>query len=285
MTSPTLIDFRVRPPRAATELDVVTLDPNIAPYQRLYDVEANEQLTDLDLFAEAERHGVQMVMQAEYESGASRGVNLRVAELARQYPDVVLGGIASVDPRDPNALDELRWAHGELGLRGWVFQPGFLHVLPIDPRCHPLYSYCEREGHPVTIHTGINFSRSGPIEFGRPTWIDQVACAYPDLVLVCNHGGWPWVMETIAVLWKHENVYADFGAIAPKYMAHPDGGWGPITHWMNTQLRQKVLLATDWPNIRYERLIAELPLLGLSPEAYSAYVRDNAAALIERVWG
>jgi len=155
----------------------------------------------------------------------------------------------------------------------------------MDPRCFPLYAYCEREGHPVTVHTGINFSRSGPIEYGRPTWVDQVACAFPKLVLVCNHGGWPWVMETIAVLWKHENVYADFGAVAPKYLAHPSSGWSPVVHWMNTQLRHKVLLATDWPNLRYERLVEELPLLELCEESYHAYVRGNAQALIDRVWG
>jgi hypothetical protein len=263
----------------------VSIDPEVAPYGRLYDLEDNERLGADELFAEVEAHDVGIVLQAEYESGDPCAVNNRVAELVARRPDRVLGGIATTDPRGPHALEELQRAHRDLGLRGWVFQPGFIQIMPTDRRCYPIYSYCEREGHPVTIHTGINFSRTGPIEYGRPTYIDQVACDFPELTLVCNHGGWPWVMETIAVLWKHERVYADFGAIAPKYMAHPSGGWGPIAHWMNTQLRRKVLLGTDWPNLHYERVLKELPLLELSDESYDAYVRGNALELIDRVWG
>jgi predicted TIM-barrel fold metal-dependent hydrolase len=280
-----MVDFRVRPPRLDSRGDEVAIDPEVAPYSRLYDIEDNERICADDLWAEATRHGVQVVLQAVYESGDARQINDRTAELVARRPDLVLGGIATADPRDPHALDELQRAHHDLGLRGWVFQPGFLHVKATDPRCYPLYAYCEREGHPVTVHTGINFSRTGPIEYGRPTYIDQVACTFPDLTLVCNHGGWPWVMETIAVLWKHENVYADFGAIAPKYMADPVGGWGPMTHWMNTQLKAKVLLGTDWPMLHYDRILEELPLLGLSEGSLSAYMHGNALRLIERVWG
>jgi len=280
-----IVDFRIRAPRLDERPREVTIDADIAPYARLYDLEENERLTAEDLFKEMEANQVKGIVQAEYEGGTSREVNLRVAELVARRPDLLLGGVASVDPRDPDALEELRWAHKELGLRGWVFQPGFLHVYPTDPRCFPLYALCEREGHPVTIHTGINFSRSGPIAYGRPTLIDQIACTFPNLVLVCNHGGWPWVMETIAVLWKHEHVYADFGAISPKYMADPRGGWGPIAHWMNTQIREKVLLGTDWPMLHYKPLLAELPLLQLREAAYDAYVRGNAERLIERIWG
>jgi predicted TIM-barrel fold metal-dependent hydrolase len=54
---------------------------------------------------------------------------------------------------------------------------------------------------------------------------------------------------------------------------------------MDRQLRSQVLLGTDWPMLRYARLVEELPLLELRPESYEAYVRGNAQRLIERVWG
>jgi predicted TIM-barrel fold metal-dependent hydrolase len=112
-----------------------------------------------------------------------------------------------------------------------------------------------------------------------------VACDFPDLVIVCNHGGWPWITESLAVAWKHSNVYLEFGAIAPKYMADPRGGWQPLPHWMRTQLRSKVLLGTDWPMLRYDRLLDELPLLELSSDAERAYTCENAQRIIESVWG
>jgi hypothetical protein len=53
---------------------------------------------------------------------------------------------------------------------------------------------------------------------------------------------------------------------------------------MRTQVKEKVLLATDWPMLRYERLEAELPLLELPEDAYEAYTRGNAELVIKRTW-
>ena len=45
-----------------------------------------------------------------------------------------------------------------------------------------------------------------------------------------------------------------------------------------------ILLGTDWPMLRYDRLVEELPLLELDDTAYEAYVRENATRIIKRVW-
>jgi predicted TIM-barrel fold metal-dependent hydrolase len=281
-----MIDFRIRPPaRDDDDADSFVLAGKMGQYDALYSMEARSNLTFEQLVAEMEAHGVRGIMQAEYEVGRSRDWNLRVADLVGRRPDLFLGGVASVDPREPDALQELEWAHDELGLRGMVIQPGFLELHATDPRCTPLYEFCREREVPVTVHTGVNFSSTGSIEYGRPIHVDQVACAFPGLVLVCNHGGWPWVMESLAVAWKHPTVFLEFGAIAPKYMAHPSGGWHPVTHWMDRQLRSQVLLGTDWPMLRYDRLVEELPLLELRPESHDAYVRSNAQRIIDRVWG
>jgi hypothetical protein len=36
--------------------------------------------------------------------------------------------------------------------------------------------------------------------------------------------------------------------------------------------------------LRYDRLVEELPLLGLRPASHDAYVRGNAQRIIDRVW-
>jgi predicted TIM-barrel fold metal-dependent hydrolase len=281
-----LIDFRIKPPVRDTDADPpVDLGAILDRYDEVYGMRERFNTPFEELAAEMEQFGVRGIMQAEFEeSGRSRYWNQRVAELVSRRPDLFVGGIAGVDPREPDALDELEWAHDELGLRGLVVQPGFLGLPATDARCYPLYAYCERRGVPVTIHTGINFTPHGPIELGRPLYVDRVACDFPNLVLVCNHGGWPWVTESLAVAWKHQNVYLEFGAIAPKYLADPRGGWQPLPHWMRTQLKDKILLGTDWPMLRYERLVNELPLLELPPDAHEAYTRGNATQVINGVW-
>lgn len=280
-----MIDFRIRPPlRDNDASERVTLAPKMARYDELYGMEARSNLTFEQLIAEMERFRVRGVMQAEYEAGVARDWNLRVAQLVERRPDLFIGGVASVDPADAGALQELEWAHDDLGLRGLVIQPGFLEIDITDPRCMRLYEFCRERAVPVTIHTGVNFSSTGSIAFGRPLEVDKVACAFPGLTIVCNHGGWPWILESLAVAWKHPTVFLEFGAVAPKYMAHPGGGWHPVTHWMDRQLRSQILLGTDWPMLRYQRLVDELPLLGLRPESEAAYVRGNAERIIERVW-
>jgi predicted TIM-barrel fold metal-dependent hydrolase len=282
-----MIDFRIKPPQRDSASDPeVELPPGMERYDGLYEMRERFNTPFDELVAEMEQFGVRGIIQAEYEtSGESRRWNDRVAELVGRRPDLFVGGIATVEPGQPDLIEELDRAHDELGLRGVVFQPGFLRVYPTDERCNAIYEYCARREVPVTLHTGVNFTLDGSIDYGRPIWVDRVACEYPDLVIVCNHGGWPWVNEAIAVAWKHRNVYLEFGAIAPKYMADPRGGWQPMPHWMRTQLRDQVLLGTDWPMLRYERLIEELPLLELGEEAEAAYTRDNAARVIEGSWG
>lgn len=281
-----VIDFRIKTPlRDDSSSPEVPLPPDMAIYGAVYGMRDRLNVTFEQLTADMERYGIRGVLQTEFEDGAGcRQLNERTAALLERRPDLFFGGIATVDPREPDALDELMHAHDVLGLRGLIFQPAFIEMKPNDPALYPLYEYCAERGVPVTIHTGVNFTETSPFDYGRPLWIDYVACSFPALTLVANHGGFPWVMESVACAWRHTNVLLEFGAIAPKYLAHPAGGYGPLPHWMRTQLREKVILGTDWPMLYHGRLLDELPLLELGEEALHAYTVGNAMRIINRVW-
>src|SRR5581483_387317 len=241
-------------------------------------------LTVDDWIADAKAHGVgPSVMQAEIEWLDCQELNDRLAEVVRRHPTEILCGFGCVDPRQPMAaVREVERAVRELGLRGIVFEPGFLGISPVDRRCYPVYAKCLELGVPVGLHTGINFSSHGPLEYERPVLVDRIACDFPELTLICHHGGWPWPHEAAAVAWKHKNVYLEFGAIAPRYQAPgAGGGWGDIAHLMDTVLRERVLFGTDWPMLRYERVLEELDLLGLRPASRAAYLGGNAERLLE----
>lgn len=280
--TPPFIDFRVRPVDDADTVDVTAADEG---YARVYKSKFASDRGLSTLVDDLENNNIVAVMQAEWEDDDPVRVNERVAQAISQHPDQLVAGVGTTDPRLPNALDILRHAHDDLGLKGWNFQPGFLKVAMTDPRCTELFEYCQQNGHPVTVHTGINFSPTGSINFGRPIGLCDIACAYPGLTIVANHGGWPWVTETLAIMWKHPNVYADFGAVAPKRMVGGLGGWEPVAHWMNTMVADQVLFASDWPMMRHDRLRAEVELLGLSDESFEKYTRLNAARLLDKLWG
>jgi predicted TIM-barrel fold metal-dependent hydrolase len=283
-----IIDFRVKlPTRDTREQPQPPVPEEYLHYDEVYEgFLQNLDCTVEDWLGEAERCGVDLgVMQAEVEWANPAELNDRLATVVRDNPDRVACGFGCVDPRDPMAaVEEVDRAILDHGLSGIVFEPGFLGLSPIDRRCYPVYARCAQLGVPVGLHTGINFSSHGPLEFERPVLIDRIACDFPQLTLICHHGGWPWPHEAAAVAWKHKNVYLEFGAIAPRYMAPgAGGGWGDIAHLMDTVLRERVLFGADWPMLRYERALEEVELLGLRPESRNAYLGGNAQRLLERI--
>lgn len=284
MTDQPAIDFRIKPPLRDDDSDAaVAIPEEYRRYDELYGYGELMNITVTELLEEMEANNVQGILQAEHEWGDDRDWNDRVAATVKAHPDRFLCGFASVDPRlAMDAVREIDRAYHELDLRGVVFQPGFLQISPTDPLCYPVYAKCVELSIPVGLHTGVNFSASGAIDYGRPLHVDKVACAFPELTIVCHHGGWPWPHEAIAVAWKHSNVYLEFGAIAPKYIAK-GGGWGDTARFMDTVLRSRVLFGTDWPMLRYSRALGEIEQLGLREASRSAYLRGNAQELLERI--
>jgi predicted TIM-barrel fold metal-dependent hydrolase len=284
---PKLIDFRIKPPvRDGAGDPEVTIPPEYMRYEEVYGFRERLNIPLPGLLEEMEVNGVgPSILQAEHEWGEDRFWNDRVAEIVQAHPNRFACGFASVDPRlGMDAVRELNRAHHELGLRGVVFEPGFLQIPPTDRRCYPIYAKCVELGLPVGLHTGINFSSHGTIANGRPLLVDQVACDFPELILICSHGGWPWPHEAAAVAWKHANVYLEFGAISPRYQAPgAGGGWGDIAHLMDTVLRDKILFGTDWPMLRYDRALSEIDSLGLRDESLEAYLHGNAERLLQRI--
>src|SRR5437773_8988918 len=99
-------------------------------------------MTVEDWIAEAEAFGVApSVMQAEVEWADPHELNDRLAAVVRAHPEHVACGFGCVDPRNVmEAVREVDRAILELGLRGVVFEPGFLGISPIDRRCYPVYA-------------------------------------------------------------------------------------------------------------------------------------------------
>lgn len=286
--SETIVDFRVKlPVRSSPDEPLPPVPEEYLHYDEVYDgFLRNLECTIDDWLAEAQAYGIgPSIMQTEIEWAEPAAQNDRLAALVEQYPDRLACGFACVDPRDVmGAVREVDRAILELGLSGIVFEPGFLGISPIDRRCYPVYARCAQLGVPVGLHTGINFSSHGPLEHERPVLIDRIACDFPELTLICHHGGWPWPHEAAAVAWKHKNVYLEFGAIAPRYMAAgAGGGWGDIAHLMDTVLRDQILFGTDWPMLRYDRALEEIDRLGLRPASRAAYLGGNALRLLERI--
>jgi len=196
-----------------------------------------------------------------------------VAEAVKQFPDRFYG-LAGIDPTEGMAgIRALEKAVQDFGFIGAHAYPHWFELAPDHARWYPFYSKCVELDIPILLQVGqsLVYEPRRPLQsVGRPITLDPVACHFPELKLVGIHIGIPWADEMIAMAWKHENVYVIADAHAPKYW--PES----FIRYIDSYGRHKVMFGTDFPVLSFQRYREEVDSLGLRPESYQAFLRDNA---------
>ena len=123
-----------------------------------------------------------------------REANAHLATLVRGHQDRLFG-FAVVNPLLPNAVDDLRHAVENLGLRGLKMVPS--GWFPYDDCAHRIYEQALALDLPILFHSGIFVDgRSG--RFCRPTFYEAIR-EHPGLRVTLAHLSWPWCDEANAV--------------------------------------------------------------------------------------
>jgi predicted TIM-barrel fold metal-dependent hydrolase len=138
-----------------------------------------------------------------------------VAAYVSRHPDRFVG-FAGIDLAEKGAVDELDRCAQDLGLRGVKIGPTYQGLHPLDERAFPVYERAQTLGLPIMWHQGTTFVRTARLSAAQPTAIDEVASRYPALRIVIAHMGHPWVLDCVAVVRKHPNVFADVSALHPR---------------------------------------------------------------------
>jgi predicted TIM-barrel fold metal-dependent hydrolase len=224
-----------------------------------------------DVLAQMDSLGVEKLLVCAWRvPGGWLISNDDVAEVVACAPDRFVG-VAAVNLLDPMpAVRELERAVGQLGFKALRVLPWLWDRPPTDRLYYPLFAKCVELGIPFCTQAG----HTGPLmasEPGRPIpYLDQVALDFPELVIVAGHIGYPWTDEMIAVAWKHENVYIDTSAWAPRY--YP----AQLLHFLRSYGKSKVLFGTNFPQMPLERCVREAHELELHPDVERAFLSENA---------
>jgi predicted TIM-barrel fold metal-dependent hydrolase len=151
-----------------------------------------------------------------------------------------------------------------------------------DPRYYPFYAKCCELGIPLSMHASANWTTTRESDLGHPRHFDEVACHFPELVLILSHGGYPWVLEACLLAWKHPNVYLELAAHRPRYFAAPGAGWEPLLRFGQTTIQDKVLYGTGAFLLgrRPADLVEEMRALPVRPEALEKWLAGNARRLL-----
>lgn len=168
--------------------------------------------------------------------------NRYVSDYVRRYSSKLIG-FAGVDPTEDGCLDELGAAQEELGLKGVTVSPGLQNFHPADTRAMKLYADCVRRGMPVLFEQNHR-SAAAKMEFARPMLLDEVAREFPELRIVVSHLGYPWINETVVLLAKHANVFADVAGL----LWHTWVSYNALLPAYEFGVMDKLLFGSDFPH-------------------------------------
>lgn len=177
-----------------------------------------------------------------------------------------LYGLAGYDPlKIMESVAKVEKAVKEYGFKGvYVHSYGY-GLSPDDRKYYPLYETCRSLDVPVSMQVGHSLEVM-PSEFGRPIVLDGIAIDFPGLILIGSHTGWPWCDELIAMAYKHEHVYMDCSAHAPRY-------WEPsFLKNLDGRLRTK----TVWGSNGAQTFLDQWDELPIRDEAKRFVLRENA---------
>ena len=221
-------------------------------------------------------HGVAKLMVCGwYRPGGPVISNDEVAAVVARHPDRFVGVAGVALARPIAAVRELERAVGELGFKALRLLPWLRDRLPNHRLYYALYAKCVELGIPFCTQAGHTGPRM-PSEPGRPVpHLDQVALDFPDLEIVAGHIGYSWTEEMIGVAWKHDNVYIDTSAWAPRH--YPPA----LLHYLRTYGQDKVLFGTNFPQMQLEPCVTEALALDLPDDVREKFFSANA----QRVFG
>jgi predicted TIM-barrel fold metal-dependent hydrolase len=168
--------------------------------------------------------------------------NEYVAEYVGRHPERLIG-FCSVDPQDPDGVEQLDHAVQGLKLRGLKMGPIYQNLAPTDSRFRRLMGRAEGLGIPVLIHQGTTFCSNVSLEIANPIQLQPLALEFPKLRMVIAHMGHPWINETLVLIRKNRNMYADISALYYR----PWQFYNALVAAMEYGVLDRLLLGSDYP--------------------------------------
>jgi uncharacterized protein len=179
--------------------------------------------------------------------------NELIAQYAAEHPDKVEGW-TSVDPNEPDCIEQLEHSVNTLKLKGLKLGPVYQHFDPQDRKHWPFFRKVQQFGLPIMWHQGTTFPSAAKLKWGLPLQLEDIAMDFPDLKMIIAHLGHPWEVDTMVLIRKCPNMYTDISAVHYR----PWRYWQALVTAMEYGVEHKILPGSDFPSGTMTNIIAGL---------------------------
>jgi hypothetical protein len=142
--------------------------------------------------------------------GPSEEVNKKLSQYVNKHKEKMVG-FAVVEPgTDKISTNHLKSIPDKLGLKGVVLYCSACGFHPTHSRAMRFYESAQELGLPVFFHNAIEPTRTDAVlEYAQPFLLDEVAREFANLKIIIGNMGVPFVEQTLSMVGRHKNVYAD----------------------------------------------------------------------------
>jgi len=135
--------------------------------------------------------------------------NKKLAEYVARQKDKRVG-FAFVNPvMDKTISKNLSFVTEKLALKGAVLYCATCGFHPTHSRAMRFYESAQELGVPIFFHNAPPLAPDAVLDYAQPFLIDEVARCFPDLRIIIGNMGRPFLEQTLAMVAKHANVFAD----------------------------------------------------------------------------
>jgi len=225
---------------------------------------------------------VLLPIETKHATGYSISSNKMVYKICQKNSRFI--GFASVDPSKKDAPELLEQAVSQYQMKGLKLSPASQKFDPLDKKvAYPVYERAQQLRIPILFHAGMSWEPAAALSNSHPLKLEHIAIDFPNLNIIVAHMGWPWVIDTVALLLKYPNIYADTSCL---YFDHPIEFFQfvfkqqiPLTV-VERSLRWKLLFGSNYPRVEIKNMVHALENLGLTPGCLELIFSKNAQQLL-----
>ncbi|NLH18298.1 MAG: amidohydrolase family protein [Phycisphaerae bacterium] len=228
--------------------------------------------------------GVDTTLVLATPENNAKNANKDLRNFLDSRPNLI--GFGLVHPLADNIGSRSLGGLREMGFQGLVVycSSGAFH--PTHTRAMRLYEGAVELNLPIFFHNCTPMAPGDILEFAQPMLLDEVARSFPDLKMIVGNMGLPFLSQTLCMLSKHPNVFADLSIV-------PSRTWevyNLIVQSFEWGVMDKLLFGSGYPTampgncietlLGFNRMMSGTNLPIVPREKIRAIIERNTLALL-----